>query len=302
MISAQFAGHWLTVATCLEADAVCDLIPGGFSQVELIGGFNQPRSRGHESGARVYFGSPRDAQPVVLNLPGEVCEHWWDEGLAWAAAIRGRITREDVACDVYPAEQARLRMLQMRREWKSKRVGTHVRRFSEHRSDPPEGWTHYYGSSQSRLRTRVYDKRGPLRIEKQWRPERESGQLAIEVTQRQGVAPVWRALSGDLRFKLPWYQELLAGETVTLPAVVEQDSSWCKFMDQLRLQYGPTMYALRQLGVDLAELAVEPEAPLDSRWAATWLRRAEDAQADGYDGAKLIEEIKWKLSLSRKRT
>lgn len=298
MVAASTGVHWLTFATAKPVDEVCQVLGGGFGQVERQGAFFQPKSRCHESGARVYFGSERSTQPVVVNMPGEVCEGWSTEGVRWAGAL-GWVTRLDLACDVHPAEQARRRMLEMRRAWKVGKVDTNIRTFSEARSDLPEGWTWYFGGKQSQLRLRAYDRRGPLRLEFQWRPSSEVGRVVPEYLERKGAAAVWRSMAESIKFPMPWYQELLAGEVAVLPKMHETDSALMQVLEHLQVQLGTTLWALELLGIDVRTLAVEPEAPMRGDLAAKQLRWAADADVQGYDGDKLRAEVLCKLKSQR---
>src|SRR5688572_5314062 len=114
-----FGAHWLRYSTPVEdLDAVCDAMPGQFSEVQQRGGFNQPSRMTHETGATVYFGHEQRGQPIVVDVPGEACERVeLGQLVDWCAAVGGRVTRLDLAADVEPPEQARTRLLDMRRKF-----------------------------------------------------------------------------------------------------------------------------------------------------------------------------------------
>lgn len=298
MVAAAVGLHWLTFACRTAVDQVCDRLRGGFAPVETIGGYGHPKSVCNESGARVFFGSKREDQPTVVNLPGEVCEGWAAEGIEWAEQLGAYVTRVDVACDLSPPELARSRMMELRRAWRAGRVDTRVRTFSEHRSEPPDGWTFYWGGKAANLRLRVYDRRGPLRLEFQARPERDAGERLPEIIARRGAASLWRGFARAIPFPVPWYRELCVGDAVQLAPDVSEDSAFLKVLEQLQLQLGATFWALSELGVTLDELATPPEQ-IRGDVAAKFLRWAGDATAEGYNGAKLESEVRCRLKSRR---
>jgi hypothetical protein len=265
---------------------------GGFSDVEPVAKFNQPCSVGHESGARLFFGSEREDQPCVVNCPGEVCEGWSDECVDWAVRAQASVSRADIALDLEPADKARGRMLELRRAFKTGRCETRVEKMEEARSD--EGWTFYFGARSSDRRLRVYDQRGPLRLEWQWRPPRGVKRFVPKILKQDGVASLWRSMSKEIIFPSPWYRELLEGECASWSAEAERISTVKERIDQIRLQHGVELYALQVAGVKLAELVRRP-----GKWrrddAAKYLRWAAELERLGYDGAKLGEEIRCTL-------
>jgi hypothetical protein len=286
--------HWWTFTSGQSQEAVCDRLGGSFSQVEGIGGYGHPYSICHESGARVYFGSPRDDQPVCVNVPGEVCDSWSGEAVTWAQDLAGVVTRADVALDLDPPEKARGRMIEMRRAWRAGKVETSIKKFAEHRSEKPEGWTWYFGGKSSYLRMRGYDRRGPLRLEFQLRPEKQTGEHLPEIIARRGVSSVWRSLAHSIRFPMRWYENLLVGDVAKLPETVREESLLEKVIDQLQLQLGASVWALQQLGVTLDDLSTPPEQ-IRGDVAAKFLRWADEAKGVGYDGEKLRREVRCRL-------
>jgi hypothetical protein len=296
MTGATVGLHWWTFTSSRSVNDVLECLGGSFGSPEPVGGYGHPSSICHESGARVYFGSTREDQPVCVNMPGNVCETWAGEGVTWAEDLAGVVTRSDLACDLQPAKEARRRMVEMRRAWKSGKVQTAIRTFQEHRSD--DGWTWYFGGKSANLRLRVYDQRGPLRMEFQLRPEKIAGEQLPEMVARRGVASVWRSLALGIRFPLTWYQELLQGETAQLGETVCEESTLGKVIDQLQLQLGPSLWALQQLGLQLEDLATPPEE-IRGDIAAKFLRWSEEAPGVGLDGSKLREEIECRLKSRR---
>lgn len=289
--------HWWTFTTGSSVEDVLDRIGGAHSRVEPVGGYGHPRSICHESGARVYFGSPRQEQPVCVNAPGEVCEGWAGELVTWAEDLAGVVTRNDLAVDLEPAEDARKRMVELRQAWKRRQVETAIRTFEEHRND--EGWTWYFGGKSANLRLRVYDRRGPLRLEFQWRPDREIGRQIPEMIARRGTATVWRSLAKGIQFpRVSWYQELVNGEAVELAPAVRDESLLAKVIEQMQLQFGTSLWAFQQLGIGIEELATPPEN-IRGDTAAKFLRWADDAKDLGYDGGKLRAEVKCRLKSRR---
>jgi hypothetical protein len=187
-------------------------------------------------------------------------------------------------------------MIEMRRAWKRGKVRTAIRTFSEVRSD--DGWTWYFGGKSANLLLRVYDQRGPLRLEFVLRPQKIAGQQLPEIVARRGVASVWRSLAQGIRFPLTWYQQLLQGDTAELGETVFEESSLAKVIDQLQLQLGPSFWALQKLGLQLADLGTPPEQ-IRGEVAAKFLRWSDEAAELGFDGAKLRKDVECKLKSRR---
>lgn len=293
MLDAATGVHWLTFSTQVPLTEVRRVMGDSFGDADGPGAYGHPCSCGHESGARLYLGSPRRGQPLVVNVPGEVCDDWSQEALQWAEGCRGRVSRIDVACDVGPPCEARARLCGMYRAWLRGQVETRMDRRSVQlikNHAPGEGWTAYYGGKCAGLRLRVYDRRGPLRIEAQWRPEGELGRLVPAVVREQGIAAAWRSLAASAAFKLPWYQQLLQGERVDWGSVQCEPTGFMDAVEAIRMQYGPTLWAMMQLGMRISDVAVRPGGRRrDLR--AKLLRWASQAEALGHDARQLRAEL-----------
>jgi hypothetical protein len=287
--------HWWTAATGLDVKGI-ERVIGPLGPRERPGGFGHPFKRVHESGASVYFGSDLGGQPTVINAPGEVCESWWQQLADWSEQLGAWVTRIDLACDVEPAGLARQRLLQCRRAFKAGRAETRMRKESLEliqNDNPEEGWTLYLGGRNSELRFRIYDRRGPLRIEPQWRPPREIGERVPEWIRRRGPGAMWRQLAGQVKFPMPWYRELIEGDAVQVDAVPRVDALFKETLDQLNQQYGITFWALGLLGMGLDDLRSIPKRLRGSQ-AAKLLTWATAAESMGYhEGAeKLRQEVR----------
>jgi hypothetical protein len=280
----QFGLHWLTFS--LPAQRL-DKLPSGWSAPERRGGFGRRYARLHESGAQVFFD---DDEFAVVNVNGETCEHWSREWLEAAAKVGGKMTRVDVACDVEPPDLARRRMLDMRRAFMSGRCETLVERFEEHRSyGEGDGFTWYFGGRQSAVQLRAYDRRGPLRLEFQWRPD-DSSKLLSQVLLSSSVPALWRMLGQKLIFPFAWYVELLRGEALTIDRVAPAVASWQKAAMAMHEQHGVTLWALRMLGVPARELERPPGEKIHHDVAAklrNWAR-----EKGGAEGAALLAAVK----------
>lgn len=300
MIEVKYSGHWLTMVAPLGVDVVgvLDLLGGSHGAVQQGGQFGQPRKIVHETGASLHFGSEREDQPVVVNLSGETCDHHFGDGLEWVGKLGARVTRVDLAADVGPEDQARGRLKEMVSTWKRGRVETSMRRTSHAliRSDRPgEGWTAYFGGKSADLQLRCYDKRGPLRLEAQWRPPKlQAGSVASEIKTR-GVASCWRSLFKSAVWPMPWYQHLLAGDAMVKQADEQVSATFWKAVISAQEQIGATLWALHVLGVTMEDLVKDPGDQLRGDVAAKFLRWADEAGPHGYDGDALRSEVKCRL-------
>jgi hypothetical protein len=292
--------HWLTFTTSSELDVVLDALDGRFSSTQGKGGFGHPFSFVHESGASVFHGSKRDDQPLVVNVPGETCEHWSAEMLKAAFTLKGCITRVDVALDLEPADKARRRLVEMHRAWKRGKVQTLMSKTSHtmYQSEGElDGWTAYFGGTSSKCRLRAYDRRGPLRLEWQFRPEKQVGAFLPGHIIDKGPEALWRTLSQSAVFPMPWYRDLLHGDAIEWTKGEKVDSSLRDAIEQLRTQMGPTLWALKLLGA-LDDLCVEPEKPRGeilrkfSRWS-------KEAAGEGYNNQELERELTCKSKSRR---
>lgn len=287
-VSATAGVHWLTSATSAPEDHVEDVF-GGLGDPEQPGGFGHPYRRVHDSGAVIYCGSSRAEQPIVINAPGEVCEVWSDRLLAYSVELEAWVTRGDFALDIQPPELARRRLLQMHRAFRQGRCETNMRRDSWDlvmNDREGEGWTLYLGGKQSQLRIRAYDRRGPLRIETQWRPPREVGQVLPELVLKHGAAHWWRSTARQVKFPMPWYRELLDEPSQVLPQLPDATAEFEQVLAQLQQQWGQVLWACRRMGLGLETLERVPGRLRGSQVAKlkAWAR---SAKSMGYDGDAL---------------
>src|SRR5947209_1531101 len=212
MVTDGYAGcQWWTAAFyCSEEEVMRRMGFDSWSKPQSPGGFGHPMKRVHETGAMLYVGNNAETQPVVLNASGTVCESWASELMDWTFELNGWATRLDLAVDVGPADQARRRLMQLRRDYRAGRVMTTMRRDSVeyvHSDGETGGDTLYLGGKYSDLRLRCYDVRGPLRLEWQYRPAgREVGQIVVENVRAKGPFAMWRGITRQrLMFKHDWY-------------------------------------------------------------------------------------------------
>lgn len=284
-------------------DSLFDNLGGSFGEVEYRGAFGHPQHMPNTSGVRVYFGNPRPEQPIVINGDGSACELVADELLIAMQQLDGWLTRIDVALDLPPSDQARRRLMQMRREWRRGKVRTMIEPTSHqsHQDDgPDQGWTEVFGGKQSGHMLRVYDRRGPLRLEHQFRPVREVGAALPEMLQKLGAPGLWRRLARNLNFPMPWYQELLNGETCEWDSIRPDETDLQAAIDAVRRQLGVTLFGLGLAGITLEDLSVEPEKPRGEILCKfnRWSKQAENL---GLDGTKLKEFVKCKSKSRRVR-
>ena len=285
--------HWWTAATRCSEDDVRRVM-GGLSRADTPGGFGHPWRRVHESGAAVYCGSRVKGQPVVINAPGEVCELWALQLAGWSADLGAWVTRVDLANDVEPAGLARKRLRSMHRAWRSGSCETTMRRQSCElivNDAEDAGWTLYLGGRSSELRWRVYDRRGPLRIEGQWRPARDVGNVVPELLLNNGPDHLWRSLARPtLGFKMPWLRELIDGPAAGIWHEPRVSALLDDVLQQFNEQWGLTLWALGQLGLQLDDLQTIPKRLRGSQ-AAKFLSWAASAGRRGYDGERLRREV-----------
>ena len=287
-VTATAGIHWLTLATSAPMEHVEDVF-GGLGDPEAPGGFGHPSRRVHDSGAVVYCGSRAEGQPIVINAPGEVCEVWAEPLLAYSVELGAWVTRADFALDVQPPELARKRLQQMHRAFRQGRCDTSMRRDSWDlimNDREGEGWTLYLGGKQSQLRIRAYDRRGPLRIEPQWRPPRDVGQVLPELVLKHGPAHWWRSTARAVKFPMPWYRELLDEPSQVLPQIPDVSAEFEQVLQQLIQQWGQSFWVFRRMGISLEDLERAPGRLRGSQVAKlkAWARAG---SAMGYDGAAL---------------
>ena len=305
VVQVTFGQHWYTFSTPLrDVDHVLDSIVGvsggDFGPVEHRGMFNNPMRYLHTTGASVYFGSKRDEQPIVVNVPGEACELLTSEELAlWSENVEGRASRVDVAADIEPASHARRRLLELRKTFRQGKCETRIpktsTRFYENDTPGEEGCTLYVGSSQSDLMFRAYDRRGPLRIEVQWKPSsREVRELVPASLRKYGAAAMWRSLAHSCVWPMRWYQDVLKGQCADIARAPAKPNDLARVMESIIGQLGPTLAALQLAGVGLGELAWMPKQP-NAEQIRKWEAWVAQARGLGYDPTGLEEKVrKWR--------
>jgi hypothetical protein len=195
--------------------------------------------------------------------------------------------------DVEPPELARRRISHMYRAFDLGRVETRIHRdsCSIHKSKGEgEGWTLYIGRPSSELLMRCYDRRGPLRIETQWRPKGDARDVVPDLLVRKGAAHMWRRCAKRVGFQLDWYQDLLKGEVEETPTDQRVESTLNEAMFQLSRQFGASFFMFGLLGFDLADLKsdqVEFSGP-QYRKFSKWIDEHERA---GNDVTKARREL-----------
>lgn len=268
--------HWLTCSSSYDSESARDKLNlGDWSKPIDASGFGCVAYHMHETGAKLYVPDPDTS--CVIDVPGQVCEDWGHDWLGWSDRIGGRVTRIDLARDIGPTEAARKRMLQMRRAWFGKKVDTQIRTFQEHRSyGPNDGFTWYFGGNNSPLRLRVYDRRGPLRLEFQWRPSDREGILAGIL--RRDLNAAWRMLASRIIWSFSWYRRLIEGP-ISEFHVEKPETDWERAAAELKAQYGVTSWALCLLGIDPYQLQTAPNEDTNRHCLAkllTWANQAGD--------------------------
>ena len=294
--------HWWRFGTDVQdvdevLDSIAGVSGGEFGPVEQRGAYNQPSRFLHTSGAAVYFGSSVPGQPIVVDVPGEACEQLVAADLhTWASNLRGRVTRCDVAADLEPAGEARGRLLDMRDTFRrglcDTRIPSKSTRFYENDAPGEEGCTLYVGSVQSECMLRAYDRRGPLRLEWQWKPAEPIVRTCVPgALERYGAAGIWRKLGERCVWPLPWYKQLLAGDCAEIEKAPTRPDDLAKMIAALREQFGAQFWALGCLGVGSDDLAVRPIKP-NAEQVRKWEAFCEQAPDLGYDPGPLRAEIK----------
>lgn len=297
----RFGVHWWRFGTDVaDVDQVLDSITGvsggDFGPVEPRGAYNQPTRYLHTSGAAVYFGSQVQGQPIVVDVPGEACEQLAADDLStWAGNLGGRVTRCDVAADLEPAGEARARLLELRDTFRRGLCDTRIPHTSTrfYESDQPgEGCTLYVGSMQSECMLRAYDRRGPLRLEWQWKPQERIVRACVgEALERYGAAGIWRKLGDRCVWPLPWYRELMAGRCAEIATAPTRPDVLAKTIAAIRDQLGPTIAGLRLLGLTIDDLAKMPGKP-NAEQVRKFEAFCEQAPELGYDPRRLRAEVK----------
>lgn len=266
--------HWFRFVTRNDSvDRVADLIVG-ISGGEFVSGppsrsFNQERTLKHTSGATIHFGASSENQPIVVEVPGEVCDVVPSDHLAcWALECVGLVSRIDLACDLNPPEKARPYMLQMKRVFRAGRCTTRIRPDSLEYVENDrigEGHTLYIGQrgKDAQQFLRVYDRRGPLRLEWQFQPKDKAVREWIPTTLNdKGPAPLWRSLARGCIWPMRWYRDLLDGESAERPVVPKKLAGLERLLGAVGAQYGDGLAAaVAAIGVDavVAEVIKENE-------------------------------------------
>lgn len=291
--------HWATISTDLDADSACgiveDVLGGQFTGTGR-GQFNQPMSADHETGLRVFHGAEDQGQPVVVCIDGETCDRLGESVIQGVLrATGGRLTRLDVAEDVEPASDARVRLVAMREAYKAGQVATRKRLTSwewRESGSPEDGCTLYVGRRQAETFLRAYDRRGPLRLEWEIKPaSRQRGSSLTASFVRVGAGPLWRGAARTLEFGFPWYQALLDGDAVTVTGSPPEAKDLDQLVAALRDDHGAAIEYLAVAGYDLNNLRRVPEA-MSSRSLAKYRRIANDLSAVGLDGGAVLERLK----------
>jgi hypothetical protein len=296
-----FGLHWLRYSFSRPFDEVREVIGGGWSDGLPGGHFNQPRHVVHESGAKLFYGSSRVEQPIVLEVPGEVCETHAGDFVRHGFALGGSCTRFDVAADIGPDDLTMRRWRELRRDFVAGRCDTRIPRTSCHfiqSKREGDGSTAYYGATSSEVFLRVYTKRGPLRMEFQISPAKRAARRAW-AGQLNTFKPdeVWRHFGRKVEWPAAWYMNVLEGKAAIVDQVRDEARSFNAMMDALRLQSGSRVWMLEHLGVPLSDLSRAPTNP-DGQWLADMERIAAEAEQLGHDGERLRRAAR-KLSKSR---
>jgi len=290
MDEVSYGIHWLRYSIPLDVGAITHQIKGAWSAPLERGAFCHPRHAVHLTGAKLYFGNPNPDQIPVLECPGQVCERHAEELTQAVHPLGGYLTRFDVAADLHPADKTMKRWREARTAFLKGRCETRVpvKSFDEHRSHRDgDGWTAYYGARSSQHFTRVYTQRGPLRIEFEMKiKDHVQRALWPEVVMTHAAGKLWRSLGRYINWPLPWYQAMLEGETIELPAQHQRGTDFTKLVDNLMAQAGPNLWILQQSAFPLEDLARPPANP-NGLWLEKMRVLSVQATEMGYDGDNL---------------
>ena len=292
--------HWLTFTAGSELERVMAAFPThNFSSMQDKGGRGHPGHILHESGARIYCGSWRDDQPIVVDADGTTCESWAKELLHTAKDLGGIVTRADTAVDIEPEEEATARLTAMLQAFRAGRCDTQMKqsKWEDTKGGKRPGNTAYFGSKKySEVFLRAYDERGPLRLEWVFRPAADAGKHLAAIL-LNGAAPVWRSLAKTCVFPFDWYKRLLRGPDVEWDEPEEEATELRTLIESLRVQYGPTLLFLREIGA-LDDVVCEAKSPRKSAVVKkiAWCDQAAEL---GYDGEK-AKTIKARLQCELK--
>ncbi len=216
--------HWFAgVTRSHSAAAVLDML-SDFLAASVV-----PRSRGGYGygcsagvgGASVYWSL--DRADVFVVVPGEVCEVLGVVDLVALASLAELepSSRIDLAWDITGVSVA-----QFAGSWHGGDLVTRAHRDSWQDHQNAEGRTFYMGSRSSGRMARVYDRRGPTRLEMEWKGERavqlwrrllavaEDGWSAEAMSELRAFVDFRDRSSGvrpDFCPLLPWWDEVTAG-------------------------------------------------------------------------------------------
>jgi hypothetical protein len=216
--------HWFagTVRT-LSFNAVLDIVSAhlGLSILRRPrGGYGYAQSAGIGQ-ASVYWSPGRF--DVFVVLPGEVCEGLGVPGVVALATDLDLdpSSRLDLAWDAEGVTVA-----QVADDWRSGNVVTRAHRDSWKRLSSADGETFYIGSRASGRMVRVYDRRGPVRFEMEWKGERAVllWRRLLACAEENWSMEAMSELRAFLDFRersegvnpqrcplLPWWDEMTAG-------------------------------------------------------------------------------------------
>lgn len=163
---AHLTFHWLRGGFELDVGDVVDLVSeltdGGYAETHDWGRYFYKRHHEFVAGLRVYFEpAAPNMPPVLVDAPGAACE-FLGMGALRTLFCNAVLSRIDIAFDgapFSPAEMAdHVRAGDVRCKSKS-------RHFIEDLGDEPDGNTLSLGSRASHRYLRIYDGRGPTRVE-----------------------------------------------------------------------------------------------------------------------------------------
>lgn len=263
--------HWLTASLSLNpygdprraVDQLLTKLDDPIMGERAAGRYNQPRYFVTVKGAKVYHGSEVAGQPWVLELDGTTCEGVDVEKCleVFGDSIK-RVTRFDLAADVEgPSLVARCL-----EDFKAGRYQGRIHPESwkwDEEGKAGSGRTCYIGSSSSPVQLCCYDRRGPTRFELRLRGNSRDplADAVAKVYQRQGAAAAWASARSRFgRFTSAWWAPLEAGPVTDVRPEAWKPSTLQETIEAIRAQYGPVLFLLRDVGVDLDALTVEPKA------------------------------------------
>lgn len=246
--------HWFAGTTRLHSwREVLDVLADVFGVPPLLrerGGYGYASSAG-VAGVSVYWSPGRG--DVFVVVPGEVCEVLGVPALVAVASLLDLepSSRLDLAWDIEGVGVAHFADA-----WHGGDVVTRAHRGSWQDHQNAEGRTFYMGSRASGRMVRVYDRRGPTRLEMEWKGERavllwsrllaaaEDGWSLEAMTELRAFLDFRDRASGvrpDFCPLLEWWQVLTDGagrSCVTIPreaSTLEDRRAW------LRRQVAPVL-------------------------------------------------------------